>query len=50
MTTKEAKGRTENPTRYLHPNSGITAQAKKAKNRAPKAQKNDKVITARPLT
>ena len=43
-------GKLEKNIKYLHPKTGITNQAKKAKNKAPMAHQNDNVITALPLT
>ena len=44
------KGIVEKAIKYLQPYVGITIQARKAKNKAPNAQKNDNVITALPRT
>jgi hypothetical protein len=45
---KNTNGITEIPTRYLHPNVGMIAQASKASRHAPKAQKKDMTMMARP--
>ena len=47
---KKINGITEIPTRYLQPSVGMMAQANKASRQAPKAQKKDMTMMARPRT